>query len=35
MRYAHEYPEVNEHRAGMYIYGDRHTMNAEAITLTQ
>jgi D-serine deaminase-like pyridoxal phosphate-dependent protein len=32
---AHEHPEVTEHRAGMYIYGDRYTMHAGALTLEQ
>ncbi|NJN18672.1 MAG: D-TA family PLP-dependent enzyme [Oscillochloris sp.] len=35
MWHAHMYPEVTEHRAGMYIYGDRYTMNAGAISLEQ
>jgi D-serine deaminase-like pyridoxal phosphate-dependent protein len=30
---AHEHPEVNEHRAGMYIFGDRNTIKNGAITL--
>lgn len=30
---AHEHPEVTEHRAGMYIYGDRYTLNSGAMTL--
>ncbi len=35
MWHAHEYPDVSEHRAGMYIYGDRYTLNAGAISLEQ
>jgi D-serine deaminase-like pyridoxal phosphate-dependent protein len=30
---AHEYPEVTEHRAGMYIFGDRYTLKHDAIAL--
>jgi D-serine deaminase-like pyridoxal phosphate-dependent protein len=30
---AHTHQEITEHRAGMYIYGDRYTMKAGAITL--
>ncbi|GAB4427151.1 MAG: D-TA family PLP-dependent enzyme [Chloroflexi bacterium OHK40] len=30
---AHRCPEVTEHRAGMYIYGDRYTLKAGAISL--
>jgi D-serine deaminase-like pyridoxal phosphate-dependent protein len=30
---AHEHPEVGEHRAGMYIFGDRNTLKNGAITL--
>lgn len=30
---AHTYPEVTEHRAGMYIYGDRYTLKSGAMTL--
>lgn len=33
MWHAHEYPEIDEHRAGMYIYGDRYTLNAGALTI--
>lgn len=33
MWHAHEYPAINEHRAGMYIYGDRYTMESGALTL--
>jgi D-serine deaminase-like pyridoxal phosphate-dependent protein len=29
---AHTHPEVNEHRAGMYIYGDRYTIKSGALT---
>lgn len=27
---AHEHPEVTEHRAGTYVYGDRHTLASGA-----
>jgi D-serine deaminase-like pyridoxal phosphate-dependent protein len=30
---AHAHPEVTEYRAGMYIYGDRHTINSGAMSL--
>lgn len=30
---AHEHPEVSEHRAGMYIFGDRYTLKHGAIAL--
>lgn len=30
---AHTHPEVNEHRAGMYVYGDRYTLKSGAMTL--
>ena len=30
---AHAHPEVNEHRAGMYIFGDRYTLKNGAIEL--
>jgi D-serine deaminase-like pyridoxal phosphate-dependent protein len=30
---AHTHPEITEHRAGMYIYGDRYTIKSGAITL--
>ena len=30
---AHTHPEVTEHRAGMYIYGDRYTLNSGAMQL--
>ena len=30
---AHTHPEVTEHRAGMYIYGDRYTLKAGALQL--
>jgi D-serine deaminase-like pyridoxal phosphate-dependent protein len=30
---AHEHPEVTEHRAGMYIFGDRYTLKNGAIKL--
>ena len=30
---AHEHPEVNEHRAGMYVFGDRYTINSGALSI--
>lgn len=30
---AHTHPEITEHRAGMYIYGDRYTLKNGAMTL--
>jgi D-serine deaminase-like pyridoxal phosphate-dependent protein len=33
MAKAHEHPEVNEHRAGMYIFGDRNLVNLGAMKL--
>lgn len=30
---AHEHPEVTEHRAGMYVYGDRATVNSGAMSI--
>jgi D-serine deaminase-like pyridoxal phosphate-dependent protein len=33
MARAHEHPEVNEHRAGMYIFGDRNLVNLGAMKL--
>ena len=30
---AHTHPEVTEHRAGMYIYGDRYTLRSGAMQL--
>jgi D-serine deaminase-like pyridoxal phosphate-dependent protein len=30
---AHTHPEVNEHRAGMYVYGDRLTLKNGAMSL--
>jgi D-serine deaminase-like pyridoxal phosphate-dependent protein len=30
---AHTHPEVNEHRAGMYVYGDRYTIKSGAMAL--
>lgn len=30
---AHTHPEVTEHRAGMYVYGDRYTLKAGAMKL--
>ena len=35
MWHAHEYPEVNEHRAGMYIFGDRNIIKAGAMTIEE
>jgi D-serine deaminase-like pyridoxal phosphate-dependent protein len=33
MWHAHEQPEVNEYRAGMYIFGDRYTLKNGAMKL--
>ncbi len=30
---AHEHPEITEYRAGMYLYGDRYTVNSGAVNL--
>ncbi len=30
---AHLHPELTEHRAGMYVYGDRYTIRSGAMTL--
>ncbi|HEX5809280.1 MAG TPA: alanine racemase, partial [Anaerolineales bacterium] len=30
---AHTHPELTEHRAGIYVYGDRLTLRSEAVTL--
>jgi D-serine deaminase-like pyridoxal phosphate-dependent protein len=30
---AHEHPQVTEHRAGMYLFGDRYTMNGGGVRL--
>jgi len=30
---AHTHPEITEHRAGMYIYGDRYTLKSGAMSL--
>lgn len=30
---AHLYPEITEHRAGMYVFGDRSTVEAGAMTV--
>jgi D-serine deaminase-like pyridoxal phosphate-dependent protein len=30
---AHEHPEVTEHRAGMYIFGDRYTLKGGGVRL--
>jgi D-serine deaminase-like pyridoxal phosphate-dependent protein len=35
MWHAHECPEVNEYRAGMYIFGDRKVISAGAMTLEE
>jgi D-serine deaminase-like pyridoxal phosphate-dependent protein len=35
MWHAHEYPEVNEYRAGMYIFGDRKIIGAGAMTVEE
>ena len=32
---AHEYHEITEHRAGMYIFGDRYTINSGAMTVEE
>jgi D-serine deaminase-like pyridoxal phosphate-dependent protein len=32
---AHEHPEVTEHRAGTYVYGDRYIMASGAMALDQ
>lgn len=32
---AHQYREVTEYRAGMYVYGDRYTLSSGAMTLEQ
>ena len=32
---AHEFTEFTEHRAGMYVYGDRNLVDAGAMTLDQ
>jgi D-serine deaminase-like pyridoxal phosphate-dependent protein len=32
---AHEYKSVTEYRSGMYIFGDRYTLNAGAMTLDE
>lgn len=31
MWHAHEFPEITEHRAGMYVYGDRYTLKSGAM----
>ncbi len=33
MRQAHTHPELTEHRAGIYVYGDRLTLRSGAVTL--
>lgn len=33
MWHAHEHPDVTEHRAGMYIFGDRYTMRSGAVRM--
>ncbi|HKY54688.1 MAG TPA: D-TA family PLP-dependent enzyme [Anaerolineales bacterium] len=30
---VHEHPEITEHRAGIYVYGDRLTLRAGSVTL--
>jgi D-serine deaminase-like pyridoxal phosphate-dependent protein len=35
MWHAHEYPEITEHRAGMYIFGDRFTIKSGAMTIEE
>ncbi len=30
---AHTHPELTEHRAGIYVYGDRLTLRSDAVTL--
>ena len=30
---VHEHPEITEHRAGIYVYGDRLTLRSGAVTL--
>ena len=32
---AHHYPEVTEHRAGMYVYGDRYGIHHEVMALEE
>ncbi len=32
---AHEHPIFTEHRAGTYVYGDRHTLNSGAMKLEE
>ncbi len=32
---AHQHPDVTEYRAGMYVYGDRYTLNSGAMQLEQ
>jgi D-serine deaminase-like pyridoxal phosphate-dependent protein len=32
---AHQHPEVTEHRAGMYLYGDRSLLNAGVMTVEE
>jgi D-serine deaminase-like pyridoxal phosphate-dependent protein len=32
---AHQYPDITEYRAGMYIFGDRYTLNSGAIKLEE
>ncbi len=32
---AHQYREITEYRAGMYVYGDRYTLSSGAMTLEQ
>lgn len=35
MWHAHEHPEVTEHRAGTYVYGDRYILASGAMALEQ
>jgi len=32
---AHEHPEVTEHRAGMYVFGDRYTLKGGGVKLEE
>jgi len=35
MWHSHLHPDVTEHRAGIYVYGDRLTLRAGSVTLDQ
>lgn len=35
MWHAHEHPIFNEHRAGTYVYGDRHTLASDTLKLNE